>query len=115
MRNGGGAVDSDALCHRGLAQCKQACRQLVRTANTDETGPVQWRINNIRQNSSKSEMSRYVLVVKGAFLWKTDENLLALDNKCGGQEIAVVEFGSCSITRPKPGPACRGTCRRSIC
>src|SRR5947208_17149361 len=47
MRNGGGAVDSDTLCHRGWPSANK---------------PVQWRINNMGQNGSKSKMPRYVLV-----------------------------------------------------
>jgi hypothetical protein len=64
MINGGGAVDSDALCHRRRPSANKACGKLLRTANTDETSPVQWRIDNMRQNSSKSEMPRNVLVAE---------------------------------------------------
>jgi hypothetical protein len=61
MRNGGGAVDSGVLCHRGWRSANKLVDNYREPPTTYETGIVQWRMNSMRQNSNKSEMPRYVL------------------------------------------------------
>lgn len=53
MHNGGGAVD-----YRGWPIVNNLQGQLprARTANTYEIGPAQWKRNNVRQDSSKSDV-----------------------------------------------------------